>query len=447
MAAERNVIAPLMPKQYTLKGINCLIVVIMNERKMKMLETLDATKWETAVLEDKELKTLIGKYSFRFLIKNGVNNCLWSVEKEQISMQEQYTIDDVWDFTIVIPENAWKLFISPTPPAFHNTLQAMIANVPGVGIEGNRLIWAQSIRIVERILYLARQQELSKPQLSEDEFSPETINGHYLNLNVNGERFVTYYEEAGHGHPIIFLHTAGSDSRQYKYLLGNKRLQEKWHMFAFDLPYHGKSSPPDQWWDKKYQLTTNIYTDWILAFMEAADLYDKKPVISGSSMGGAIVLHLAANYGELFKGVVSLEGGFGRHGRKVSWTNHPQVHAGHFLSSWVDGLMAPDSPEYYRRLVLWEYSQGGPGVYQGDTYFYSHDFPEATKNIGKAKCPLWILTGEYDYSCTPEMSKAAADCLGGTFIQMDGMGHFPMSENPKDFSKYFLPVLEEISKM
>ncbi|MBU8915128.1 alpha/beta hydrolase [Bacillus sp. FJAT-29953] len=323
----------------------------------------------------------------------------------------------------------------------------MIANVPGVKVEGNRLAWAQSIKIVERILYLARQPLKTKPLLTEAEFSPETIKGHYVNIEADGETFTTYYEEAGQGHPIIFLHTAGSDSRQYKFLLGNKKLQEKWHMYAFDLPFHGKSSPPNGWWEEKYQLTTELYTKWIMAFMKATDLYDKKPVISGSSMGGAIVLYLAAEYGDLFKGVVSLEGGFGRAGRKVSWTNHPQVHAGHFLASWVDGLMAPDSPEYYRRLALWEYSQGGPGVYQGDTYFYSHDFPEVTKNIGKAQCPLWILTGEYDYSCTPEMSKEAADKLGGIFIKMEGMGHFPMSENPRDFLKYFEPVLNEISSL
>lgn len=412
-----------------------------------MNETLIVKDWLSEVLEDKELNNLKGTHAFRFLLKIGNLNYLWTVEKETIAMQTEYSIDDIWDFTIVIPEKEWTDFISPNPPAFHNTLQAMIFNIPGVAIEGDRLKWAQSIRIVERILYLARNNQESKPILEKEEFSPETINGHYVNMMVNGETFTTYYEEAGQGQPIILLHTAGSDSRQYKFLLGNKKLQEKWHMYAFDLPYHGKSVPPNQWWKEPYQLTTELYTDWILGFMKAANLYDKKPVISGSSMGGAIVLYLASHYGDLFKAVVSLEGGFGRVGRKVSWTNHPQVHAGQFLSSWVDGLMAPDSPEYYRRQVLWEYSQGGPGVYQGDTYFYSHDFPEVAKTIGKTACPLWILTGEFDYSCTPEMSEEAANRMGGTFVKMEGMGHFPMSENPKDFLNYFLPVLEEIAEL
>jgi pimeloyl-ACP methyl ester carboxylesterase len=401
--------------------------------------------WLAKVQNDIELQHLIGTHAFAFLLKAGAEKLIWSVEKKSVHVEEQITIDHVWDFSITVPQEAWDKFLSPVPPAFHNTLQAMVAKVQGVSIEGNRLMWAQSIGIVERILYLARENE-SQPADGESDFAPETIKARYVTMHADGEKYVTYYEEAGQGQPVIFLHTAGSDSRQYKHVLGNVELQKKWRMYAFDLPYHGKSEPPHGWWKKPYRLTTDLYAKWILAFMKAADLYDKKPIISGSSMGGAIVLYLADKYGELFKGVISLEGGFGTPGRRVSWTNHPQVHAGQFLASWVGGLMSPESPEYYRRLVLWEYAQGGPGVYQGDTYFYSHDFPRISETIGKAKCPLWILCGEYDYSCTPEMSEEAAKKMGGTFVFMERMGHFPMSENPVGFLRYFKPVLEEASK-
>jgi hypothetical protein len=30
---------------------------------------------------------------------------------------------------------------------------------------------------------------------------------------------------------------------------------------------------------------------------------------------------------------------------------------------------------------------------------------------------------------------------------MKGLGHFPMSENPAEFLKYLLPVLEKIGRM
>ncbi|MEB3100125.1 alpha/beta fold hydrolase [Ferviditalea candida] len=408
------------------------------------MSLVEITSWLAKVQGDEELQNLLGSHAFAFLLKTGDDKYLWTVDKKSVQVDDKLTLDHVWDFSIHIPQTAWEKFLAPVAPAFHNTLQAMVAKVQGVAIEGNRLIWAQSIGIVERILFLARAFEVP-PVDGESDFAPESIKGHYIAMHADGEKYVTYYEEAGQGYPVIFLHTAGSDSRQYKQLLGNRELQKKWRMIAFDLPYHGKSEPPDGWWKKTYQLTTHLYTEWILGFMKALDLYDKKPIISGSSMGGAIVLYLAGQYGELFKGVISLEGGFGTAGRKISWTNHSQVHAGQFLASWVGGLMSPESPEYYRRLVLWEYAQGGPGVYQGDTHFYSHDFPEVSQTIGKTKCPLWILCGDYDYSCTPEMSEEAARRMEGTFVRMERMGHFPMSENPKGFLRYFLPVLEEAS--
>lgn len=412
------------------------------EWKMSMLVIND---WLAKCENDQELQILIGSHSFAFLLKTDDQKLLWSVTNQSVRVEDKITIDHIWDFSVNIPKEAWQKYLSPVAPPFHNTLQAMVAKVEGVAIEGNRTKWAQSIGVIERILYLARESE-SQPVDGESNFAPKTIKGYYVQLNVNDEKYVTYYEEAGQGQPVIFLHTAGSDSRQYKHLLGNIELQKKWHMFAFDLPYHGRSEPPVGWWKKPYRLTTELYTKWILEFMRVANLYDKKPIISGSSMGGAIVLYLADKYGELFKGVISLEGGFGTVGRKVSWTFHPEVHAGQFLTSWVGGLMSPESPEYYRRLVLWEYAQGGPGVYQGDTHFYSHDFPEVSKTIGKTKCPLWILCGEYDYSCTLEMSEEAAKRMGGTFVKMERMGHFPMSENPNGFLRFFKPVLEQASK-
>jgi pimeloyl-ACP methyl ester carboxylesterase len=55
------------------------------------------------------------------------------------------------------------------------------------------------------------------------------------------------------------------------------------------------------------------------------------------------------------------------------------------------------------------------------------------------------LTGEYDYSCTPEDTKrTAAKIPGAEVIIMKEMGHFPMSENPQRFRSYILPVLEKI---
>ena len=91
--------------------------------------------------------------------------------------------------------------------------------------------------------------------------------------------------------------------------------------------------------------------------------------------------------------------------------------------------------------------QGGPGIFKGDLYFYWHDgdFDDRSPIIKTKTCPVNLLSGEYDSSCTPERTIDTAERITGARTTiMEGMGHFPMSENPELFKKFIYPVLEEI---
>ena len=116
---------------------------------------------------------------------------------------------------------------------------------------------------------------------------------------------------------------------------------------------------------------------------------------------------------------------------------------------------APSSPAWsapMRRTserweTLWHYMQGGPGVFKGDLYFYKldGDIRGRVAQIDTRRCPLFLLSGEYDYSCTPEETLAVAKSIPGCEVTiMKGLGHFPMSEDPQAFLTHLLPVLEKI---
>ena len=122
-------------------------------------------------------------------------------------------------------------------------------------------------------------------------------------------------------------------------------------------------------------------------------------------------------------------------------------YAGSKDRAMVSGLVAPQSPEEFRWETLWGYMQSGPGVFKGDLYFYREDsdFRDRTPLIDTARCPIYLLTGEYDYSCTPEdTERTAAGIPGAEAVIMKEQGHFPMSENPARFREYILPVLDRI---
>jgi len=112
----------------------------------------------------------------------------------------------------------------------------------------------------------------------------------------------------------------------------------------------------------------------------------------------------------------------------------------------VSGLIAPQSPKPHAAKPLWAYMQSGPGS-QGRSLFYrvDGDLRGRVEKIDTGVCPLYLLTGEYDFSCMPEDTlRTAAAIPRASVAIMEQLGHFPMSENPEQFRRYIAPVLSEI---
>ena len=274
----------------------------------------------------------------------------------------------------------------------------------------------------------------------------EPIVGRYVHVDIDGEMYRIYFEESGAGIPLVCLHTAGSDGRQWRHLLADREFARNFRMIAFDMPWHGKSNPPPSWDGAEYKLTTARYTQTIRSFCKALQL--DKPVMMGCSIGGRIVLNLAIDHAAEFRALIGLEGAdFQAPWYDTSWLNRPDVHGGEVCAALVSGLMAPQSPATSRAETLWAYKQGGPGVFKGDLYFYrvDGDLRGRVEAIDTKVCPLFLLTGEYDFSCTPEDTKRTAAAIGGATVTiMEQLGHFPMSENPEQFRRYISPVLDRI---
>jgi pimeloyl-ACP methyl ester carboxylesterase len=276
------------------------------------------------------------------------------------------------------------------------------------------------------------------------EFEP--IIGRYVSVTLDGAEHRIFVEEAGRGIPLLCLHTAGADSRQYRHVLNDAGVTDRFRAIAFDLPYHGRSAPPDSWWLNRYRLTTASYLEMIRGVWLALRL--ERPVVMGCSMGGAIVLKIAAEFQDELTGIVGLESSAYAPGRYNELLHHPAVHGGELCASYTYGLNSPLSPEASRRENWWYYSQSGPGVYQGDVYFYSIDWDarEDIRRIDTTRCKVALLTGEYDYSCTPAMSEAVAAAIPGSRLAiMKGIGHFPMIENYPAFRPHLLAALDHVA--
>ena len=135
----------------------------------------------------------------------------------------------------------------------------------------------------------------------------EPVVGRYLKLDLLGKPHRLYVEEAGQGIPLLCLHTAGSDSRQYRAVMNDAGITEKFRVIAFDMPWHGKSSPPAGWHTFEYKLTSKDYIDMILTVCDALSL--EQPVVMGCSIGGRIVLHLGLDHPQRFRALIGLQSG------------------------------------------------------------------------------------------------------------------------------------------
>jgi pimeloyl-ACP methyl ester carboxylesterase len=274
----------------------------------------------------------------------------------------------------------------------------------------------------------------------------EPITGRYLRLSLEGRPHRLYVEEAGQGIPLLLLHTAGADGRQWRHLMNDEAVTRHFRCVAFDMPWHGKSSPPEGWQTQEYRLTTAAYTGMVMAVAEAMRL--DRPAVIGCSIGGRIVLDLAAEHASRLRGVIGLQSSaFLAPYYDTEWLHHPHVHGGEVCAAVVSGLVSPHAPEAERWETLWHYMQGGPGVFRGDLHFYKGegDLRPKLARIDTATCPVILLSGDYDYSCRPEDTRATAEAIPGARAAiMPGLGHFPMSEDYARLRPWLLPALDAI---
>lgn len=349
--------------------------------------------------------------------------------------------------------DVWDKVLAAVPPQFNNELMSNLAQRQGLSFKADRLLFAQYYQAVSRAVELLRPpadegQAVAHDQKPDGVFDAPV--GRYVHLTLGGIKHRLYFEEAGSGIPVLLQHTAGCHGSQWRHLLEDEEITSRFRLIAYDLPYHGKSLPPSDmpWWDQEYRLTGDTLRSIPIKLAEALEL--DRPVFIGCSVGGLLALDLAHKHPECFRAVISLEGALEIPGTTESesllW--HPQV-SNEYKANLMKALMSPASPKRYRKETSFVYASGWPPAFIGDLHYYMNEFDlrQSASAIDTSQVAVYILSGEYDISGTPELGKQAHQAIpGSSWQEMKDVGHFPMSENPEQFRTYLLPVLDEIAQ-
>ncbi|KAK5303655.1 hypothetical protein LTR99_005417 [Exophiala xenobiotica] len=366
------------------------------------------------------------------------------------------------EFTLYAQSDHWRQFFSAIPKRPFQSYWGMLrllGTEADVKVEGDLAAFTTHAHLWRLILDKVRNG-MHPPwrdgteegdYTPDDERDDDSIIGHYTWLKLSSSiplgKCKIFYEVSGQGEQqLLFLHTAGADSRQFHSMMMSKDLQQQCTMYAFDLPGHGRSFPGSEQYPLSYANSEEFYIAVIGQFIAKLGLRDV--VVSGASMGGQVCLAVALRAQELnVRGVIPCEA--------CDYLPKQQAQSIYGLAGdesvlnpeRVCGMISPTSPEVYKRLNWWIYSSQAARIFPGDLKFYFEgwDGRDRMRKIDTRVCPVYMLTGEYDYSCSVDASRATAEKIkGAVFEEMNGLGHFPFSEDPEKFLPYFKRALEHI---
>ena len=366
-------------------------------------------------------------------------NCSIEITTDSQLLWRHAVADSHNRVVIEAPLAVWAEVFSQYPRPGFQSLGALYRLCDDIVIEADTKRFIQALPFLESLLEQVRSRLHSAPKQNPINDDLSRLSGRYIETDSGW----LYMEESGNpqGQVVCMLHTAGADARQWHGLMTHDGLQSA-RLIAFDMPNHGRSPVIDHKSQWQWQLTESAYSRIVCDFIRAVT--DKPVILMGCSMGAAIGLALLAKHPELFKAAILLETPYHSPGRRTPYLDHPHVHGGRLAATWVASLLSPESPAARRDLARWIYSQSGPSVYDGDLYFYSDEFHASRHSafINTRITPLWLLTGDYDYSASPAETRRIADEIpGASFIEMKGFGHFPMTEDPERLYDLYLQTI------
>ena len=355
---------------------------------------------------------------------------------------------------ISLTGDALRAILQSEPPPGLQSFGAWLRHDVGITVETDPLTQAQALAALERMSELARPGDVAFDGY-DYAHDAGAVRGHRREMTVqSGRRALIHWLEAGRdiasAAPILMLHTAGADARQYMHQLADTALGARHALFAFDMPWHGQSTGEDGCeTTHAYRLGEASYLEWCVAFIE--QVIAGPVIVMGCSAGAAMALTLTARRPDLVAGCIALEAPLRAPGRRSELLADARVANGMHNPAYVRALLGPRSPQCFRDEAAAIYAQGRPGVYMGDLAYYSDDFDGAALAPALTRCarPIQLLTGAYDYSASPANTRALWKLIGheaAQFTLMEGLGHFPMIENPPAFRPYLLDALDKIQE-
>jgi pimeloyl-ACP methyl ester carboxylesterase len=264
-------------------------------------------------------------------------------------------------------------------------------------------------------------------------------------LDIDGGRL--YYEEAGSGQPVVFIHAGIADHRMW---------DEQWEAFAthyrvvrYDTRGYGQTTSQTVPYSNRVDL---------LALLDHLNI--EHAVFIGCSRGGMIAVDFTLEHPE--RAVVLILSCAAMAGSKFEPAPEESIlfdeadaaeETGDWervialdIQAWVDGFGRPPDPACEARLMpIRDRVRGMEWASVAHSAEGSLPLalePPAAGRLNELRLPVLVLAGDYDVSTTKQAALAYAAGIAGARFARLPTAHLPNMELPSDFNRLTLDFLE-----
>jgi pimeloyl-ACP methyl ester carboxylesterase len=252
-----------------------------------------------------------------------------------------------------------------------------------------------------------------------------------------------YYEEAGSGFPIIFVHEFAGDYRSYEPQL--RHFARSYRCVA----YNARGYPPSDVPEDQEKYSQERARDDIRAVLDALDI--EKAHIVGISMGGFATLHFGIEYPERARSLVIGGCGYGAEpAKRTQFQDESEAAAKRFETLGAEATAAgyalgptrvqfqnkdPRGWEEFRRMLA-EHSARGSTLTLRGVQKRRRSLYELIDQMKRLTVPTLVMSGDEDDPCIEAsiMMKRAIPAAG--LVMLPRTGHAVNLEEPALFNLF-----------
>lgn len=259
---------------------------------------------------------------------------------------------------------------------------------------------------------------------------------------VNGTRL--YYETAGSGHPLIFVHGFGLDSRMWEDQF--EAFAKRYQVVRYDLRGFGQSAVPTA---EGYSHAEDLCA--LLAHLGIAEAS-----VLGLSMGGWIATNFALVYPDKIRALILADSALIGFQWSSEWNRlwaaiqaaEVEVGVEAARQLWLGHpLFAPalEQAEVAARLALIVSDYSGWHWDHSDSHRAIE--PPDIQRLDQITSPTLVIIGEHDLSDFQDMATTLQQRIPhANLVRLPGVGHMTNMEAPERFNevaRHFLSALDD----